>query len=194
MGIENLGISKNQYPKMMGKYSGSLVICASGRCVWDDLEALGLHIRQGSWSVMAVNDVVMHIPLRVDHAYSNDHISLDYWVQARRPRYKRDYHENIIKHTCKSGMSTQIIWPLPGYGTSSLNAVFCGLCLGYDRIVLCGCPLDDSGHYFDPPWVSTRFAKEGHRDNWKTSKQRIFDGKVRSMSGFTRDLLGSHAG
>ena len=92
------------------------------------------------------------------------------------------------------------VWPWPGHGTSSLNGCYTGLALGYDEIVLCGAPLDDSGHYFDPPTWHTNFVREIPDVDrggviqpryWSEAKARIFDGKVKSMSGRTRDLLGA---
>lgn len=195
MGIENLGVQLN-YDRahgepIEGKYKGKqLLICGSGWCIWDDLA----QIQPGSFDIMAVNDIGMHLPYRIEHWYSNDKIMLPKWVAARRPRYKKDFEESIKTHSCVGG--AKYTWPWPGHGTSSLNACYTGLALGYDLIVLAGIPLDDGGHYFDPPWVKTNFAREcserpeGPRF-WRTAAKNVFDGKVKSLSGRTKDLLGS---
>jgi len=36
--FESLGISKNMLPSVAGTFHGTLIICGSGRCVWDDLK------------------------------------------------------------------------------------------------------------------------------------------------------------
>lgn len=186
------GVSVNQYPKHK-KCEGKLLIVAGGRCVWDDISQLNVN----NYDVMCVNDIIMHFPYRINHAYSNDHIWLPKWIAARRPRYVKDFHENIVTHTCGIGSGSMSIWPWPGHGTSSLNACYTGLALGYDEIVLAGAPLDDSGHYFDPPDVRTNFIREvparGEDINipryWQGAVA-TFAGRVKSLSGRTKNLLG----
>lgn len=184
MSFETFGINPAQFPKFQ-KCSGRLLIVATGRCVWDDVEKAEYD------EVMCVNDMIMHFPGKVNHIYSNDHHYLNYWAQARRPTYPGGF----LKHTCQVGESTQLIWPWPGHGTSSLNAVYTGLALGYDKIILAGIPLDDSGHYFDPPWVKSNFTNEvSDKDSglhyWSNAKKQVFEGKVSSLSGRTKKLLG----
>lgn len=185
-----LGLTENHFPKHK-KYSGTLLIAGGGRCLWDDLEKIRI-----PEDVMCVNDIIMHFPFKVTHAYSNDWKMLPNWIAARRPRYKIDFHENIIAHSCYGERA----WPWPGHGTSGLNAVYTGLALGYDEIILAGIPLDDDGHYFDPPTgklfkkPGTKFTKEcPDRDNeprhWGHAARHIFNGRVKSLSGRTRELL-----
>lgn len=186
------------YPEtLIDTYAGKrLVIVAGGRCVWDDLALLGVSGGDnGGWDVMCVNDIVMHYPGRVEHFYSNDDRWIPKWVAARRELISRAWGEPANIHTCKRGHAT--VWPWPGHGTSSLNAVYTGIALGYKRIVLCGAPLDNSGHYFDPPWVKSNFEREvGLREDgqmmyWEGAKRKWFNDKVRSMSGRTREVLGA---
>ena len=133
------GISPNQFPQC-NPCRGKVVIAGGARCVWEDLRQIG-----GDFDLITVNDVTMHVPFYVKHAYSNDHIMLPHWINARRPRLNR----GIQAHTCQCG--DMKVWPWPGHGSSSLNAVYTALALGYDEIILAGIPLDNSGHYFDPP-------------------------------------------
>lgn len=187
--FSSLGISQNSLPKLKKYFEGKLLIVGGGRCVWDDLQRISVN----NYDIMCMNDIIMHLPYRINHVYSNDDKMLTNWVAARRPRYKKDFEENILKHTCQTGNC--IVWPFPGHGSSGLNACYTGLALGYTEIVLAGVPLDDSGHYFDPPWVKTNFVKEvGMRDGeikfWANAKRNIFNGKVRSLSGRTKELLG----
>lgn len=177
-----LGISQNQFP-IKKKYTGDLLIVGSGRNVWEELEIYSHDTYYRVPDVMCLNDMIMHFPGRIVHAYSNDYTWLPKWVQARRPRYVKDLEESIILHSCNGPNP----WPWIGQGSSGLNAIYTGLALGYDQITVAGVPLDDSGHYFDPPWKKTNFTKEvpirdGEVKYWQFSINQIFNGKVRSLS------------
>lgn len=189
MGIGELG-SRNQWPEFK-PCTGTLLIAGCARNVWDDAQK----VNWKSMDIMTLNDMVMHWPGVVKHAYSNDHRMLPQWVNARRPRYVIDYGQGIVTHTCQTGASTMKVWPWPGHGTSGLNACYTGLALGYERIILAGVPLDDSGHYWQAPWESSNFNNEvSDRDGeprfWANAKRTVFDGRVVSLSGRTRELLG----
>lgn len=194
--FECFGIAREylKFPKTALTCKGTLVVLGGGRCVWDDLAAFGM-AGNHNHDVMCVNDIVMHYPGPVKHVYSNDHGMLSKWVSARRPTHITAYYPVQHTHTCRSG-GAQNIWPWPGHGSSGLNAVYTGLGLGYERIVICGIPLDNSGHYFDPPWTRTNFMNEvadrdGEPKYWANAAKRIFKGRVKSMSGRTKDLLGA---
>ena len=182
-------------PDIADTYSGVLIIAAGGRCVWDDLEKAGMAKNHDAFPhVMCVNEMIMFYPSVVNHAYSNNHAFLPKWVDTRRDQYQTRYECKIKTHSNKTG--GQYTWPWPGHGTSSLNAVYTGLALGYDQIWLCGVPLDDTGHFWEAPWEKTNFVREvadrdGEIKYWGNAARNIFDGKVKSLSGRTKDLLGS---
>ena len=197
---ETFGISPEfmKFPEIAGRYSGRLIIVASARCVWDDLEKAGMAKNHdtgpGACDIMCVNDMIMFYPGKIEHAYSNNHRYLPKWEAARRDQYITKYGGPIHTHSNKNG--GRHTWPWPGHGTSSLNAVYTGIALGYDEIWLCGVPLDDSGHFFEAHWEKTNFTREiadrdGEIKYWANAKRNIFDNKVRSLSGRTKKLLGS---
>ena len=186
--LERYGIS--ELPDHI-THSGPLLIAGSGRCVWND--AREYFEGQFPGDVMCVNDIGMHWPMPFQHWYSNDWRMLPKWVEARRPRYVMEYDESFVTHSCNEGAT--IHWPWPGHGSSSLNAVYTGLALGYEPITLCGVPLDDSGHYFDPPYetsphAKTNFHREGTLKPWRQFAPYV-KGKVFSMSGNSREILGA---
>lgn len=146
---------------------------------------------------MTINDITMHFPIKVKHAYSNDKKMLPKWVEARRPRLRATVDENrrILQHSCNEGVEYK--WPFPGHGSSGLNACYVGLGMGYEELILIGIPLDNSGHYWEAPWLESRFLREvppGRNPDepryWENAARKIFDGRVKSMSGRTRELLG----
>ena len=195
----NLGIPADRYPeKMLDRFLNKrLIVVGGARCVWDDMALVG--VRGGAdnngYDVMCVNDIVIHYPGRVLHFYSNDHRWMGKWIDARRELHTRKYGTIRFTHSCGAG--GEHTWPWPGHGSSALGAVYTGLAMGYSQIVLCGIPLDDSGHYFDPPWITTNFKREvGKMDNgnmmyWQGARDKTFENRVKSCSGRTRDLLGS---
>lgn len=88
--------------------------------------------------------------------------------------------------------------------TSAGKAALIGLSIGFDKIILCGCPMDGSG--YDPneaqvsqmtacqrigdPRVQDRSTIKRYREKMISLAQTTFKGRVYSMSGFTRLHLG----
>lgn len=175
--------------------SGHILICASGNCLWEDLYTLAIPLKwQQEFDIMAVNDAGMHIPHRLKHWYSNDYTMLVRWRKSRRPRFKTaddapvTENEQIQMHSCFPCPGA-IVWPWHGGGTSTLNAVFTALALGYDKITICGAPLNNEPHYFDPPHTKTNFERSGGWRTWQDARDRHFNGKVKAVSGNTKIIL-----
>lgn len=193
-------------PSIAGNYAGrGLVVCADARGVWDDLEAFGCRSDEGrgsvakeGWDFLTVNKLVETFPGRIEHAYSNQPSLLRKFIDARRQEY--EFGPPLNTHSCNEGAKWR--WPWGGHGTSGLGAVLVGIGLGYDRVVLCGLPLDDGPHNGEPPWRKTAFASSeacgpagsgysGMDHHWKRAMELAFDGRVKSMSGRTRDWFGA---
>lgn len=192
------------YPKIAGSYSGkSLVVCGDGAGVWDDMEAFGCRddsgprgrVRKPGWDFLTVNKLVETFPGSVEHCYSNEPHLLQKFIAARRSEYALEFGPPKHSHSVKDGIDHR--WPWGGHGTSGLGATLVGLGLGYDSIVLCGLPLDDSPHNGEPHWRRTAFATSeaagsltDDRDaHWKRAMGAAFKGRVKSMSGRTRVWL-----
>lgn len=194
-----LNLHAREWPlEMVGRYAGKkLVICAGARCVWDDLALLGVRNEHNELHVMAVNDISMHLPMRVRHLYSNDRKMIPRWLSARREQITRKFGPIEHTHTLRLKSGVKWAWPWPGHGTSALGATYTGLCMGYSQVILCGCPLDNSPNYFSPPWEGRNFTAEvgtrtdGEMMYWAQAARKCFRGRVKSMSGRTRELLGA---
>jgi hypothetical protein len=172
-------------PDLAGKFSGTLLIVGGGRYVWDDVASF-----PHGGDVMAVNHVGIFWPGKLAHWYSNDVPILNACVAVRHGYLGMPFDVTVGHvHSCNEG--AQYHWPMPGSGTSSLNAIYTGLALGYDSIVLAGVPLDDEGHFYDPPWVRSNFIAAGQDRAWVNARNKIFNGKVKSLSGRTKEWLGS---
>lgn len=199
---------KRDYPAIAGSYKGrNLVICGDAWCVWDDLDALGFKSTRGrgkverdGWDIMTINKMVETMPGNIEHCYSNEPSLLGKFIAARRNEYSKEFHAPLHTHSCNKGADWQ--WDFGGWGTSGLGGCIVGVGLGYDRIVICGIPLDDGPHNGEPPWRGTRFesSEAANQANgqmpmhWKKAKELAFNGKVKSMSGRTKDWLGAPCG
>ena len=75
-------------------------------------------------------------------------------------------------------------------GSSSLYAIKCLMKEGYEKIILCGCPMDSNAGHLEPD-AKKRFGKsaEHFKKGWGQALPFIGE-NVRSMSGWTRELLG----
>lgn len=180
-------------PDLADSYSGRLLIMGTGRCLWEDIERfVGVRDIAEDWAdVMTVNDAVMYVPYPVSHAYSHDDPQLVHWVAGRRRRYQAMYDLDIIAHSVTEVETENVVeWPFPNTGTSGLGAAYVACALGYSDIVLLGLPLDDSGHFYDPPWIRSNFSREENERRWIRARDEIFQGRVKSVSGRTRDILG----
>lgn len=196
--ILNLGIPTSQYPQdRLDSESGPCLVVGGAACVWNDIRPFHAEYGGkfgGKYDVICINDIGMHFPGPVKHLYSNNAPFLHKWQAARRDQFCSTYGFIQYLHSNHKG---HIHWPWPGSGTSALGAVYTALALGYERVILCGIPLDDSPHYFDAPWRESSFTKQvplkgsGQIKYWASAKTNIFQDRVRSMSGRTRDLLGA---
>lgn len=87
--------------------------------------------------------------------------------------------------------------------TSAGKAARIGLGMGFDRVILCGCPMDPEAGYWEGeakvPHDCARFNTPGnprrvitrYRDKMAfLAKQEPFKSKVFSMSGYSRSVLG----
>lgn len=146
-----LAVSPRELPKMVGE--GKCLVCASGHTLWDDLLEAGLTPNKWkqNFDVMAVNRAVMDLPCKVDTAYSNHIDMLEKWARARDVAYTQKDSGDIKLYSNREYRDyTQV--PVPGNGTSTLNAAMTALMLGYTQIYICGAPLDNGPHYYDPPY------------------------------------------
>lgn len=192
-------------PPIAGRYSGEkLVIVGDGDCVWNDLEAFGCRsdvgrgkVEKEDWHFLTINKAVETFPGNIEHAYSNEPNFLKKCIAARRQEYTREFSGPRHVHSLAQGADH--IWPFGGHGTSGLGAALVAIALGYDRIVICGMPLDDGPHNGEPHWRKTGFASSeaagGQRTDrnthWQKAIDLAFEGKVKSMSGRTMKWLGS---
>lgn len=173
-------------PSALGRSYGPLLILGGGAMVWEDFA----RVRPWPGEIMAVNDVgqYLHEPLR-------------HWVTLHPEfmpgwRYFREKHlyaagYSLTVHSPKMKTGVDVAWGIDNIGGSSgLFGCFIGLMLGYERIVLAGVPMDNTRHFFDPPWYGHDLGDRANEIVWKEARDRYFAGRVTSLSGRTRTWLG----
>lgn len=142
---------------------------------------------------IAVNDMIGRWSGELHHAVTLHPERLAFWLRERakncHPGHYSVWSNRSVTRSVggKTYKPDKIIMDLGG--SSGLLAVAVGIHLGLDRMVLAGVPMDpDAGHVVRgrAPWMGTR----SYRKAWVKHHDHIAD-RVRSMSGWTRDLLGA---
>lgn len=177
--LDHFGLQATSLPPAAGTCAGTLIVAGSGRSIWSDLSAIEDAPRTDA---IAVNDCIIHYPFALKHAYSNAAERLAHWLGCRREDLQRRDGRPPEAHHCREGRHDGTFWPWPGHGTSGLNAVYTAIALGYSRILVAGMPLDNTGHYFDPPWRGNPDYKSERR--YWLSVADILRGVVFGVSGW----------
>jgi hypothetical protein len=176
------------------------IVAGSARCLWDDLtlaEALAPRAHY-----VAVNTTGLLLP--VLHHLVSLHPEILSPIRAIRRQldWVTDRHgEQVMTHSRRPHPDVDRTWPQTwGGGTSSLLAVRIAIALEYDPILCVGIPLDSTGRVMDDPrkpvrWDWTGADGDPCRLAWQEAWQTMpgFKDRVRSCSGFTRELCGPPA-
>lgn len=173
----------------------SCLVLGGAACVWEDLiEARGL----GTFdAVCAINEAGAYYPGQVDVWASLHPEKFHIWARLRQ-EFGHSRAFTYAAHANNTHQGRPKAWPLdhvtdyrwPGMsssGSSGLFAVKVMMEQGFDRIVLCGVPMNADPHFFDArAWNEyTSFV-----DGWKVALPHVRD-FARSMSGQTREWLGA---
>ena len=168
------------------------LILGGADCRVSDVEAL--ESVAGPWDglVIAVNDAGADWPRRLHHWVSL-HPERFHLIEYGKGRWVAKREENghepagqLWGANRRAMDGVQFLkCRMPG-GSSGLYAVEVAMHLGATRIVLCGVPMDASVNpYHGEAWTGHR----NYRGPWQRHAQRLTN--VRSMSGWTLDLLGA---
>lgn len=163
------------------------LILGGADCVWDDLEAVGRLCDVPSAVLLAVNDVGYAYAGRVDHWCSLHPENFAGW-KARRAA--NGYADGYVTWSRTRPMLADRICPTLDKGTSAMLAVSVANRLGCERIVLVGCPLERRPHFHDERNGRRWCGAKVHQPAWIRQKEAGKLEHVRSMSGWSRDLLG----
>lgn len=162
------------------------VVLGGAGGVWEELTALNAMAGNKPDIVVACNDAGAIYPGRLDGWATLHHEKLTSW---RKLRAAHDYRCFTIQREWHHGEDVEIV-PERWKGSSGLYAVQIAMQqFGADRIVLCGVPLwPANGHFFSPSkeWPEAELYRRGFQ-----AALSVIRDPVRSMSGWTRELLGA---
>lgn len=182
--------------------SGIALVLGSAEGVWQEIE-LAQAMTQFD-AVVAVNDMVMFWPGTLHAAVTLHPEKMQDWLDGRMAR-REGLPEKLVCHAewpawfkllgipATLPMPFDVVTPF-GFdgqtdsGASGLFGVKAALQdLGFAKVVLCGIPMTMEGHFRTPdrPWASAM----RHRAGWEQALPHL-QGRVRSMSGWTAQLLG----
>lgn len=165
--------------------SGKTALIVGGAwCVRDDLKAAYDLFTPDI--VLAVNDIGAELP-RVDAWCSMHPEKMQAWISRRFDNGHANARSVWTAEHKEAGPSFRKVVN-PGGGSAALAAEV-AFKLGADRIVLAGCPLTSSPHFFDDvPWQKREV--EHYKRAWSRHVS-AWGPFVRSMSGWTRETYGA---
>jgi len=158
-----------------------LIITGAALCVLDDLTVLAMDETRADFMAIGL-DAVNKYPWPIKYMATYHPVEIPE-IKARRESIGGNTDYIVISHEQKPGVD--IIEPLLGgecSGSSALMGAQAAVKLGYRRIVLCGCPMTGKSVKND--------NYETFRAGWE-QKKKFLNGRVRSMSGWTKELLGA---
>jgi hypothetical protein len=158
----------------------TLIITGSAPDVLDDIARLR-DMMQCSPDFMAIGlDAVDKYPRPIQYVATYHPAEIPK-IKARRGSIGGNTDYKVISMEARDGVD--IVEPFrPPSGSSSHLGALAAIRMGYERIILCGCPLEgknaEGGNY------------DNFRKGWEDKKSELGD-RVRSMSGWTREFLGA---
>ncbi len=194
-GIESCG----EKHWLVGKYEdrkvGGCIILGCSKNVWDDYhKASELFDSKKDYDVIAINDIGIQFKAEhVEHLVS---------VHHQMPGPMRDLRvvritNSPYTHSKKAYKGVDFVWNdlVKSGGTSAMLAMKIAVLMGYKKIVLCGCGLDKTGHYYDPEFPEDNengWFDEACRAPWKTfyKDNKEARRRVRFMSGELKKIYG----
>lgn len=159
-------------------------VLGGARGVWAELEQLESMLGRRPDLIVGTNDAGVIYPGHLDAWATLHHERFAEW--RRRRSGNQDYRAFI--HAPRVGVVAEVV-PDRWAASSGVYAAQVALShLGATGVVLCGVPLDPrAAHFFDSAaWTDADVFRRG----FEAARPVIRD-TVRSMSGWTRDLLGA---
>ena len=198
---EHNGIKASGFkPSVVGQYEdrdpGGCIVMGGSKLVWDDYyEASRMFKDKKDYDIIAVNDIGAQFKKeQIQHICSLHHRIVG---ALKILRNERGMLEDCQTHSAKEYDGVDHAWGniATSGGTSGFFAVKLALAMGYKKIIVCGCGIDNTGHYFDPETPSDNDStwfdeacqapwKDTHRDNEEARKRvRVMSGKLEGVYG-----------
>jgi len=181
---------------LLGSLEGrAVVILGGGEAVFKEFREVRLKVDNPV--VFAVNDVGMYInPL--DHWISIHNASFPGWLSVRRRQGLAMPNTHSVEYGDGVNYAWLLIQPIV-FILSGYFAMQMAYLMGAERIILCGIPGEPGRRFFDVEPREFGYGN-GTTEADKESKELLlkemkrlpeFKRKIRSMSGFTREVFGA---
>lgn len=189
------------YPK---KESGVCLIIGTHPCVTADIDAALLAYPDAK--LCAVNDASKIVPC--DHIATCHPEKIEQFLKAHFDAWDENYTDPDL-HVRDINEARNVILPVYKWahnygGGSAIFAAVTMIAIGFERVILCGCPIDGGGGYAipthegtpDDPRLGNMSPDHSMVSAWHFSMRAMIDrapeisSKIRSMSGFTKQLFG----
>jgi hypothetical protein len=189
-------------PEPVGKHTGACIIVAGARGVYEEYESAKEFLGKCNkpFTLLAVNDIGCFIKGNVYAIITAHPEWASGWIAWRTGVGHSGYGPECMnrpliyadtQHPCVdvvwSGLGNQV-------GTSGMLACLIAICMGFDKIILAGMPLDFSIPHFFSPYLIHQSDESNviNKSSWEyaTTKLPTFPQKIRSMSGITKQMLG----
>lgn len=156
-------------------------------CVWEDAEAARRLFEPEV--VAATNNIASVWPGHVDHWFTLHPRAVPQWVGIELALSRRLKLGLNRPHTWSHKPDKGIDFVTPDWGGSTGLLLVKGLLeIGLEKIVLAGIPMTRAGrHYYE----AEDWAQAEHYHKAWTKHLDLIRPHVRSMSGWTRDILGA---
>lgn len=157
------------------------LIVGGASCVW--LDCISVLKMTKPDAVMVINDMIPLWPASIDYVVSLHPEKLSHWLKERKRKQSAKTGETWSNHRLHDVVKrTTPDWA----GSSGLLAVKIAMEEKFDGAILAGVPMSPVKHFTrNVDWT----AAMAFRNGWNAHRQEILP-FARSMSGWTRELLG----
>ena len=191
-----------------------LLVCGSAPCLFVDLERAKK--LAGRYEVMLVNGACVAVE-DAQHVLAGHMSKAEEFARARENAFPfalpwRLHATRLVRREpeYKKYPSVTDWWgpEMSSGATSAGKASLIGLAMGFDRVVWCGCPLEGTGYFPGESQIGAEIKHEaacqrigdptkqqasiirGYKRKLEELAQTTFKGRVFSMSGYSRKVLG----
>jgi hypothetical protein len=176
-----------------GKFHANMIILGGGKTVWEDY-FFARSIMPKS-EIMCVNDIGGQF--KAEHIHHMVSLHTGFFVATKLLRQEKSVNLDYRNHFPKAATGVDVVWRMQNVGgTSGLFATKIAVAMGSKHIILCGIPMDNTGHYFDPPNADGNHTTKFSQNNcnlvpWRDCKKSgLVMSRVRSMGGHTAHIFG----
>jgi len=186
-------ISEDGVVVVRGRPVRRCIVLGTAPCMWEDLAEAQEILGARPYDVIAVNGAGWMYPGKLKYWLSIHGNKLVSWLEKRRERgYDMDFIAGGNFSPEQAAGAVERLNVPNGGGSSGLYAVLQAINYGYDQVICCGVPLTGRRRFDyedDRQVIIAPSPYEDYHTGWHRHLQ-VLRPRVRSMSGWTRELLG----